>query len=187
MQLKTSAEVVLKEIESIAQQQFLPIIGPVKGKFLADTVRKYKPERVLEVGTLVGYSAILMASNLPDNAKVFTIEINTQSAHRAEENIIKANLKDKIEVYPGNALKVIPEIKEQFGMIFIDAAKTEYFAYLKLCESKLKKSGIVFADNVKIFTGEMQDYLDYVRNSGKYQSQFIDAGLDGVEISIKQF
>ncbi len=180
-------EDVLKEIEDKSHKRFLPIIGPVKGGHLADTVRKSQVKKVLEIGTLVGYSAILISMNLPAEGHLITIEINPESARQAVENIRKANLSDKIEIHTGNALKLIPLIKEEFDMAFIDAEKTEYFEYLKLIEPKLKKNGIVFADNVKIFASRMEDYLNYIRNSGKYKSEYIDVGYDAVEISIKQF
>ncbi len=181
------ADAVLREIEDLSRDRFLPIIGPVKGKYLADTVTKYRVQKVLEIGTLVGYSAILMARNLPDSGKVFTIEINPQSARSAEENILKAGMADKIKIHIGNALNLIPEIREKFDMVFIDAAKSEYFDYLKLSESKLKKNGVVFADNVKVFGDQMQDFLNYIRSSEKYRSHFVDVGFDGVEISQKLF
>jgi caffeoyl-CoA O-methyltransferase len=183
----SDAEAVLREIEKTADSHFLPIIGPVKGKYLADTVRQYNVHRVLEVGTLVGYSAVLIAINLPEDGRVHTIEISPDSAETAQVNIRKAHLERKIKVQIGNALEVIPQIDEKFDMVFIDAAKKEYFDYLRLSEPKLKKNGVVFADNVKIFADQMQEYIGYIRNSGKYQSQYIDVGFDGVEISIKLF
>jgi len=183
----SAVETVLKDIEDLSRSKYLPIIGPVKGKYLVEAVRKYNVRKVLEIGTLVGYSAMLMANNLPGDGKVFTIEINPESAKSAEKIISKAGLTDKIKIYIGNALIVIPEITEVFDMVFIDAAKDEYFDYLKLSESKLKKNGIVFADNVKIFADQMRDFLDYLRNSGKYDSRYIDVEFDGVEISEKRF
>lgn len=180
-----AADAVLKEIEELAKTRFLPIIGPVKGKQLADTVMKFRVKRVLEVGTLVGYSAILMAKNLPDDGKIFTIEVNPQSARLAKENIKKAGFSDKVEIHVGDALQVISEIKGEFDMVFLDATKEEYLDYLKLCESRLKKGGVVFADNVKMFAEAMRDYLAYVRDSGKYKSNYYDFGYDGVEVSEK--
>jgi predicted O-methyltransferase YrrM len=185
--ISPEAEAVLKQIEIKSLRGFLPIIGPEKGRYLAETVRKYSIRKVLEVGTLVGYSAILIASNLPDDGKVVSIEINAHSAQVAEDNIRKAKLSDKVKIHVGNALEVIPQINEEFDMVFLDAAKDEYYRYLKLSEPKLRKEGVVFADNVKIFANQMQDFLDYIRNSGKYKSQYFDVGFDGVEASIKQF
>jgi predicted O-methyltransferase YrrM len=184
---RTDPNAVLREIETQAQHRFLPIIGPIKGKYLAETVRKYKVRTILEVGTLVGYSAILMAKNLPEGGKIHTIEIDPRSAAEAKVNIEKAGFSDMVVQYIGNALDVIPTIDETFDMAFLDAAKDEYMVYLKIAEPKLKKGGVVFADNVKMFASAMKDFLDYVRNSGRYRSQFIDVGFDGDEISVKLF
>ena len=80
---------------------------------------------------------------------------------------------------------MIPTLEGQFDFAFIDAEKNEYFQYLKLVEDKMQKGAVVFADNAGIFADQMGDYLDYVRNSGKYRSRYIQVGEDGVEISIK--
>ena len=180
-------DAVLRETERLSKKMFLPIIGPVKGKYLVDAVRRFNVKNVLEIGTLIGYSAILIALSLPQEGKVVTIEINPKSARLAEENIRRAGLADKIELHTGDALTVIPRINDSFDMVFLDATKDEYLKYLKLSENKLERGGIVFADNVKMPAHEMRDYLDYVRNSGRYKSEYIDVGFDGVEISTKLF
>jgi predicted O-methyltransferase YrrM len=180
-------EVVLRQIEDLSEREYLPIIGPEKGKHLVDTVTRFNVKNVLEVGTLIGYSAILIASTLPQEGRVSTIERNPESARLAEENISKAGFVDKIEVHVGNALTILPRINGKFDMIFLDASKDQYLKYLKLSEDKLMKGGVVFADNVKTPRHEMLDYLDYVRNSGRYRSEYVDAGFDGVEISAKLF
>jgi caffeoyl-CoA O-methyltransferase len=180
-------DAVLREIEELSKKTFLPIIGPIKGKYLVDTIKKFNVKRVLEVGTLIGYSAILMAKNLPKDGKVVTVEINPESARAAKGKVSEAGLANKIEVHIGDALTVIPGLDGAFDMVFLDATKSEYLDYLKLSENKLKKHGAVFVDNVKISAYEMRDYLDYVRNSGKYASEYVDVGFDGVEISTKLF
>jgi predicted O-methyltransferase YrrM len=180
-------DAVLREIEELSKRTFLPIIGPVKGKHLVDTVRRFNVKNVLEVGTLIGYSAILIASNLPQEGRVVTVEMKAKSAKLAEENILKAGLADKIEVHIGNALTVIPRMNGRFDMVFLDATKDEYLEYLKLSEHKLERGGVVFADNVKMSAHEMRDYLDYVRNSGRYRSEYVDVVFDGVEITTKLF
>ena len=180
-------DVVLRQIEELSEREYLPIIGPEKGKHLVDTVRRFKVKNVLEIGTLVGYSAILIASSLPRGGRVVTIEVKPKSARLAEENIRRARLADRIELHIGDALTVVPRIDDKFDMIFLDAAKNEYLRCLKLSEDKLNRGGVVFADNVKTPAREMWDYLDYVRNSGRYSSEHIDLGFDGVEISTKLF
>jgi len=181
------SDAVLRTIEGLSNRRYLPIIGPVKGKYLVDTVRRFSVKNVLEVGTLIGYSAILIALNLPQEGRVVTIEMDPESARLAEENIKKAGFADKIEVHVGNALTVIPRINDNFDMVFLDAAKDEYLEYLKLSENKLERGGVVFADNVKMSAHEMRDYLNYVRNSGRYKSEYVHVVFDGVEISTKLF
>jgi predicted O-methyltransferase YrrM len=180
-------DAVLRQIEKLAKREFLPIIGPEKGKHLVDTVRRFHVKNVLEVGTLIGYSAILIASNLPQEGRVVTIEMKPKSARLTEENIRRAGLADKIELHTGDALTVIPRMNGKFDMVFLDATKDEYLKYLKLSEDKLEIGGVVFADNVKMPAHEMRDYLDYVRNSGRYNSEYVDVVFDGVEISTKLF
>lgn len=132
---------VLREIENLSRRASLPIIGPARGKYLVDVVRRFNVKNVLEVGTLIGYSAILIALNLPQEGRVVTIEMNRESAKVAKENIRKAGLADKIEVHTGNALVVIPRMNYSFDMVFLDAAKDKYLEYLKLSENKLQKKG----------------------------------------------
>jgi len=180
------ADAVLREIEETPGGWFLPI-GPVRGRYLAETVKSSGARMVLEIGTSVGYSAILIARNLPEDGRLVTIEVDPISAAKALKNLRKANIADRVSLHIGDAAVIIPALREQFDLVFIDADKDSYFEHLKLCEGKLKKGGLVFADNVKAYADEMRDFLDYVRKSGAYESEYIDAGYDGVEISRKLF
>jgi predicted O-methyltransferase YrrM len=200
---------VLSEIEEIAKKNSLPSIGPIKGEIIVDIIKKYKPKRILEIGTLHGYSAILMANCLlsvnnnagkdNDNANKETIvtclEIDQQLANIAKKNIEKAGLSDRIEVITGDALEIIPTLNKyyRFDLVFIDAVKNQYLRYLKLVEENglLNKKSVVVADNILIYENEMKDYLDYVRNSGKYNSYTTETTLeftknvkDALEISL---
>lgn len=181
----SNADEVLRLIEQASEKNFLPIIGPHKGKILAEEIRKAKPQYVLEVGTLIGYSAILMGKELDDEAEIVTIEIHGDEAELAGKNIVRANIPAKVKIIRGDALQVIPTLMGQFDFAFIDAEKNEYFQYLKLAEVKLRKGAVVFADNADIFADQMKDYLNYVPHSGKYQSRYIQVGEDGVEISVR--
>ena len=179
------AEVILCEIEKRANSEFLPIVGPEKGLVIAEEIRKAKPKRVLEVGTLIGYSAIVMGKELDKNAQIVTIEIHAEEAKTAEENIRKAGILSKVEVVTGDAIQVIPKLKGFFDFVFLDAEKTEYLDYLRLAEDKLRKGAVIVADNAGIFAKQMANYLDYVRTSGKYSSKYVPVGVDALEVTVK--
>jgi predicted O-methyltransferase YrrM len=185
---------VLKRLEKMAEKESLPSIGPTKGKIIAQVIQDYKPRKILEIGTLYGYSAILMSSILPEEngGKVITIEIDNGSANIARKNIEDAALANKVDVIVGDALEIIPKLHEKFDMVFLDGTKEEYFKYLKLVEKNLEKGAVVVADNVGIFETSMYDYLEYVRNSGRYNSRALETELefnrnvkDAIEISTK--
>ena len=202
---------ILSEIEEIAKKNSLPSIGPIKGKIIGDIIKKYKPKRILEIGTLHGYSAILMASFLlsvndddgndgNDNTVkeiiVTCLEIDKNLVNIAKKNIEKAGLSDRIEIITGDALEIIPKLNNhyRFDMVFIDAVKNQYLKYLKLVEESdlmNKEVAVVIADNVLIYENEMKDYLEYVRNSGLYNSYTTETTLeftknvkDALEVSL---
>jgi len=200
---------VLAEIEETARKEFLPSIGPIKGKIIEDVIKEHTPKKALEIGTLHGYSAILMANIIlsgKDGNEYFddseydsrktilvSVEKDKKLASIAKKNIENSKLSKKIQVINGNALIVIPKLKSKFDLIFLDATKSEYLKYLRLVEkhSLLNKRAIVIADNVLIYENEMKDYLDYVRNSGKYISRTTETTLefsknvkDALEVSI---
>jgi predicted O-methyltransferase YrrM len=187
---------LLRELEQIAKKEHLPSIGPLKGRIISEIVKKYRPASILEIGTLHGYSAILMGHLLPDDdGKLVTIEIDRDLANIATKNIEKAGLSGKIKVICNDAIDVIPTLGGyEFDLVFLDAIKTQYLHYLRLLEENnlLKEESIVVADNVILYESEMKDYLEYVRNSGDYLSQTTEATLefsknveDALEISIR--
>jgi predicted O-methyltransferase YrrM len=158
---------------------------------------------------LHGYSAILMANFILsgkggneyfddseyDSRKTIlvSVEKDQKLANIAKKNIENSKLSKKIQVINGDALEVIPKLKSKFDLIFLDATKSEYLKYLRLVEkhSLLNKRAVVIADNVLIYENEMKDYLDYVRNSGKYISHTTETTLeftknvkDALEVSI---
>ena len=185
------ADKVLREIEEMGQRSFIPSIGPRKGKILAKVVRDKKPSRILEVGALYGYSAILMTKNAPE-ATVTTVEMNPENARTTMNNVKRAGLEARIRVIEGDAMKVLPKLQEPFDMVFLDANKSQYLAYLRAVEKKLPKGSVVVADNVGIFKDEMPDFLDYVRRTGHYKSRTVETLLefsttekDAMEISEK--
>ncbi|MEM3013990.1 MAG: O-methyltransferase [Candidatus Bathyarchaeia archaeon] len=182
--MKKSAN-VLRAIEKASEKRYLPIIGSERGKILAEIVRAAKPKRVLEVGCLVGYSTILIAEELEADAEIVTIEIDRDEAEIAEQNLRDAGVKPRVQILVGDASELIPKLNGMFDLVFLDEDKHEYFRHIQLIEDKLHKGSIVIADNAGAYAFSMRNYLHYVRNSGKYKSQFITAGTDGLEVSIK--
>ena len=187
---------VLKSLEEMGKKEFVPSIGPVKAKIIANIVKKHKPKRILEIGTLYGYSAILMANLLDDAAdsvgSVVTIEIDKTVAKIARKNMEDAGFLRKVDIIVGDALEVIPKLRGKFDLLFIDATKEEYLGYLKRAEKYLAKWAVVIADNVGISENQMLDFLEYVRNQGRYKSQTIETKLeftddisDAIELSIR--
>jgi predicted O-methyltransferase YrrM len=186
------ADAVLREIEAIGERSFIPSIGPVKGKILAEIVRKIRPRRILEVGALYGYSAILMAKNSPPGVEIISVEKSPEHVRIAMKNIKRANMEEKIKMVEGDGTSELRKLSGTFDLVFLDAEKTEYLAYLKAIEKNLHKGSVIVADNVGIFKDQMENYLEYVRNKGPYKSrtvetflEFSDTTKDAMEISEK--
>jgi len=189
-------EDVLEAIEKEAPREGWPIIGPTRGVILDEVVVKYKPSRILEVGTLVGYSAIRMGRHLKKEGRIVCVEVNQDMARSASLNFERAGLSGKIEVMVGDALEILPTLTDRFDMVFLDAVKEDYRAYLTSVERLLHKGSVVAADNVKSHAKEVMEYLDYVRNSGKYESVYRESAdnyrygtgrfeADAVEVSVR--
>ncbi|MFX1491941.1 MAG: O-methyltransferase [Promethearchaeota archaeon] len=177
------AEMVLQQIEASQNHN---IIGRQRGQILVRLAREFHPRRILEVGTNVGYSAILMGKELPSRTSITTIEINPKYAKEAKENIRRAAIEPTVEVLIGDALEILPTLNGEFDLVFLDAIKTQYLSYLKASEPHLFRGSMVIADNIVRRSDEVQDYLEYVRESGEYTSRIIIVGNDGVELSIKR-
>ena len=188
------ADAVLREIEEMGKKSFIPSIGPVKGKILAEIVKKHKPRKILEVGALYGYSSILIAKNSPAKAEITTVEKNPEHARITEQNVERAKLEEQIKVIRGDAMEILRKLPGPFDLVFLDAEKTQYLDYLKAVEDKLHQGSVVVADNVGVFADQMKNYLHYVRNTGRYRSRTVDTLLefsettkDAMEISEKRY
>jgi len=193
---KNNPKSILQTIDNFVLEsgQFLMNVGPEKGEILRDHLLKSKPNNVIELGTFIGYSAVLISSTIGEKSKLTSIDSDSHSIEIAKELINFAGLDDKVNLMHGSAEKIIPELNFNADFVFIDHAKKKYLSDLKLLETEeiILKNCTVFADNVGIFKDEMAEYFDHVRNSGKYQSQNFSSKLeyrnniyDAVEISIK--
>lgn len=184
--LQPDYELVLREIEEQAPDEGWPIIGPAKSKALIDACQEHKPKRVLEIGALVGYSSIIIAVNLEDDAQVVSIEIDAQNAEICRTNQRRAGVAGRCQVVEGDALREIPKQAGPWDMLFIDAVKKDYLSYLRLAEATLSPDAVVVADNVLMAAEDVAPYLDHVRNSGDYDSVYHEFGDDAVEVSVRR-
>jgi caffeoyl-CoA O-methyltransferase len=126
----------------------------LQGKFLEIFSILLQPARILEIGTFTGFSAICLAKGLQAGGKLHTIELREEDALTARSNFNAANMADKIILHTGNALSILPELTENWDLVFIDADKTGYVEYYKLILPKVRSGGVILADNV-FFHGDV--------------------------------
>jgi len=123
------------------------LAGPLQGKFLEMISCMIKPMSILEIGTYTGYSAICLSAGLTDGGMIHTIEKNPELKAIAEKYFEKAGLTKKVKYYLGNAINIIPDINEQFDLVFMDADKKNYLNYYKQIFDKVKTGGFIIVDN----------------------------------------
>jgi predicted O-methyltransferase YrrM len=137
-----------------AHPQAHMLSGHIQGKLLELLSLLLKPRRILEIGSFTGYSALCLAKGLTADGKLHTIELREEDAAVAQQNFNLSDANDKIISHTGNALEIIPGLEEEWDMVFIDADKTGYIDYYKMVLPRLKKGGVILADNV-FFHGEV--------------------------------
>ena len=173
---------VLNTIDSFVSETgtFLMNVGPEKGKLLAETIKDHKPLNTLELGSFLGYSAIIIAMFLPEAGSLVSVDHDKDSVAASKEIVKYAGLENKVHFINSTSDEAINALKESFDFIFIDHEKNRYYSDLLLMENLnlINKGGIVFADNVGIFEDKMKDYFSHVRDSGAYTSRNIGAHLE---------
>lgn len=122
--------------------------GQLVGQLLKMIVQISGAKRILEVGTFTGYSAIMMAEALPEDGKITTLEMNLRYQKISEQHFSKSTQAHKIELIKGNAQEVIPELEEEFDLVYLDADKLRYAFYFEQVLPKLQEGGILITDNV---------------------------------------
>ncbi len=124
------------------------MVGNLEGAFLKFLVRALKAKRILEIGTFTGYSSLAMAEALPAGGEIITCDINPQTTRLAKKYWKKSGLDKKIKLKIGPALETIKKLRGPFDLVFIDADKDNYVNYWNACLPKVKKGGVLAADNV---------------------------------------
>ncbi len=191
---------VIDSILKQAKELNTPIIQTDAINLLIQLIRTSKSKSVLEIGSAIGYSAIMMATFT--GCKVYTIERNLDSYNRAVENIKKAKLEDRITIVNADALEYQISEDYKFDLLFIDAAKAQYIKFFEKYENFLKPNGIIISDNllfhglvehkeliesrnVKQLVRKINGFNDYLTNNPNYETYIYDIG-DGLSISIKK-
>jgi predicted O-methyltransferase YrrM len=123
------------------------IAGHLQGRILKMLVRMLQPKRILEIGTYTGYATLCLAEGLPENGEIHTIEINDEMEDFIREQFDQSPLNHKIRLHIGDALAIIPHLKESFDLVFIDADKRLYSEYYDAVFDRVRPGGIILADN----------------------------------------
>ena len=163
----------LKKIKEKALGKHIPIIMDDTLEVIEEYLKDNKPKRMLEIGTAVGYSAICFTEFLSKDGIIDTIEREHERVIEAKENIKKAEVEGKINIYEGDAVEILPTLESKYDAIFIDAAKGKYPFFLKESLRMLSPNGIIFADNILYKGYVLSDYNKHkqrtaVRNLREY-------------------
>ena len=163
----------LNKIKEKALEDHIPIIMDDTLEVIEDYLKEKNVDRILEIGTAVGYSAICFTKVLSEEGIIDTIERDEERVKQAKINIEKAEVKDKINIYKGDAVEILPTLNEKYDVVFIDAAKGKYPFFLKEALRMIKENGVIFADNILYKGYVMSDYNKHkqrtaVRNLREY-------------------
>ena len=194
---------LLEDIEQKAHKDGVPIIRKEMESFLRVMLLIKKPTKILELGTAVGYSAILLSECIEKDAKIVTIENYGRRIKEAKENIKKADREKTIELLEGDAMEIMPTlVEEQFDFVFMDAAKAQYINFLPQVLRLMKKGAILITDNVlqegdlieskfvvrrrdRTIHKRMREYMEVVKNHPELETSIVPIG-DGITMSVKK-
>ena len=191
----------LEKVKKKALKENIPIIMDDTLEVMEKYLITKKPQRILEIGTAVGYSAICFTEFLAEDGMIDTIERDIERVKEAKENIKRVGVEDKIHIYEGDAVEILPTLDDKYDVVFIDAAKGKYPFFLKESMRMLKSDGIIFADNILYKGYVMSDYNKHkqrtaVRNLREYikevsenpnlETDILEVG-DGLAISKMKF
>lgn len=191
---------IFKELEDYAELNKVPIVQKEVANFLKFMLNIKKPKKILELGTAIGYSSMLMASCC-NEAKITSIERDKNMIDIAKENIKKYGFEDNISIIEGDCLEVLQNLKDKYDVIFMDAGKGHYNHFLPNCLRLLGENGVIIADNV-LFRGmvatdelvkrrkitivkRMRTYLNLVSQDKELITSVIPMG-DGIAVTMRR-
>ena len=188
---------LLEKMEEYADTNKVPIIGPLVGRFLYNLAKTSQSKKVLEIGTAIGYSGIWLARAIASQkGSLTTIDMNPERVKIAKKNLTEAGLDKTVKVIEGNALEVLPTLKDEYDLVFLDSDKDVYPDAFKLAIPKLRKGGLFVADNA-LWGGEVakggkdKDTQSMIRfNKLVFESTGLSSVIvplrDGVLVSVKE-
>ena len=191
----------LDRVETEARREDVPIIRKETSAFLKMLVAAKRPERILEVGTAVGYSALLMCREMPENCRITTIEKFPPRIAAAKANFREAGEEERISLLEGDAGEILKGLTGPYDFIFMDAAKGQYIHWLPEILRLLPEGGILLSDNVlqdgdviqsrfaverrdRTIHKRMRDYLFALTHDSRLQTSVVPVG-DGAAVSVK--
>lgn len=187
----------LERIKQKALEEHIPIIMDDTLEVVDKILTELKPKRILEIGTAVGYSAMCFSEYLELDGKIDTIERDEERIAEAKINIEKLGVADRINIYEGDAVEILPTLNEKYDVVFIDAAKGKYPFFLKEALRMINSNGVILADNILYKGYVMSDYNKHkqrtaVRNLREYikevtenpdiETEILEVG-DGLAVS----
>lgn len=191
---------LLRDLELYAEENSVPIIHKEVADLLRVILKLKRPKKILELGCAIGYSSLFFADVLDGDVEIVTTERNPIMLERAQDNIKKAGMEDRIKILVGDAEETLKYLEGTFDMIFIDAAKGHYKMFFDMLIGKLNHGGIVISDNIlykgmiasddyvvrrkKTIVKRMRTYLDYICDLEGISTSLIPIG-DGLAISYK--
>ena len=191
----------LATMETYAQENYVPIIEPEVAQLLKVLLKSNNPKNILEVGTAIGYSALIMASSTSDDCQITTIERRSDMVELAQQNIVQSPYKDKIRIIEGDAIDILPNLNSEYDFIFLDAAKGQYLEFFNYCIEFLKPGGMIVSDNVlfkgmvasdalvirrkKTIVKRLRAFLEHINNLEGYTSCVLPVG-DGVALTYRE-
>ena len=191
----------LQVMEKYAMENHVPIIEPEVAQMLKVLLKSQNPMNILEVGTAIGYSALIMAEVTDEKCKITTIERRADMVELALENIKETAYSNRIKILEGDAIEILPNLEEKYDFIFLDAAKGQYLEFFNYCIEYLKPGGMIVSDNVlfkgmvasdalvirrkKTIVKRLRAFLEYINNLDGYTSCVIPLG-DGVALTYKE-
>ncbi|MHB8581120.1 MAG: O-methyltransferase [Ignavibacteriaceae bacterium] len=196
---RSETDPLILELEDFAEKNNVPILSKDSARFLEILISMTEPKRVLELGTAIAYSSIIIARKLKKKGIVHTIEKSQDNIKLAKENISKAGLNNKIILMEGNAFDVMPGLDRKYDFIFLDADKSDYKRLLDYCLILLRKDGILFVDNLlwkgysasprvpadqKNFTKDIREFNKIFTSQKSLMTTILPVG-DGIGLGIK--